>query len=124
MSEQYLILHKVRGEPSFDCATKISCPSCEAARQGLDHGNDYAGNCGQCDDGHWWITNSGHRAYPYWELRLDALYLGGEVAMTPNVADMPPDWPDHFQVQGEKPPSNFNIMSAIQGLMPKLKRRV
>lgn len=103
MSEQYLILHKVRGEPSFDCAEKM-----------------------EVDGEMWWITNSGYRAYPLrnWLLtdlspELD-LYSG---RLSIGLQDIE-SWPDHFQVQGEKPPSTFNIMEAIQGLLPKVRRRV
>jgi len=45
---QYLILHKVRGEPSFDCAVEIEPDM--------------------------WITNSGYRAYPYKKWSLDDLF--------------------------------------------------
>jgi len=92
---QYLILHKVRGEPSFDCAEEIE--------PGM------------------WITNSGYRAYPFLKWEFDSLIgLMSPVENSPGWAN----WPDHFQVQGEKPPSNFNIMEAISGLLPKIRRRV
>jgi len=42
---QYLILHKVRGEPSFDCAEEIEPDM--------------------------WITNSGYRAYPFQRWKID-----------------------------------------------------
>ena len=29
------------GEPAFDVASRIHCPLCEGARQGLDHGEAY-----------------------------------------------------------------------------------
>lgn len=100
MSEQYLILHKVRGEPSFDCATQV-----------------------WTDVGLIWITNSGHRAYPVWQAPLIDTIFEGNVIMK----DMPPiptDWPDHFQVQGEKPPPSFNIMDTIHKMLPKITRRI
>jgi len=41
---QYLILHKVRGEPSFDVAEKTTIG----------------------DEEGWILSTCGHRAYPYW----------------------------------------------------------
>lgn len=102
MSEQYLILHKVRGEPSFDCATKL-----------------------MIGDEEGWITNSGYRAYPYWHKKINEIIFDLNGTAFEGIANpIPADWPDHFQVEGEKPPPSFNIMNAIQGLMPKIKRRV
>lgn len=98
MTEQYLILHKVRGEPSFDCATKL-----------------------QIGDEEGWITNSGHRAYPY--------EIWGPMPECFNIA--PPelyakqsnwaDWPDHYQVKAE-PKIELNIGQLLSGLV-KFKRR-
>lgn len=54
MSEPYLILHKVRGEPAFDIAERLEQSS---ENSGAD----------------WWIIpTSGHRAYPldHWPLSL------------------------------------------------------
>src|SRR6266550_4910945 len=68
MSEPYLILHKVRGEPAFDVAEKV----------------------GEDDDGEVWIIpTSGHRAYPYeWRalMREDHYFK----------TTIPADWPDHY----------------------------
>jgi hypothetical protein len=118
----HLILHKVRGEPAFDVAEKMHCPVCEGARQGLDHGQDYAGNCNSCDDGWWWIIpTSGHRAYPWKTWSLETLFFrhwdGPEA--------LPENWPDHYEVdKGEAPKSNFNIMTIISPMMTKIKRRL
>lgn len=64
--ELYLIAHKVRGEPAFDVATRMSCPHCD------DQSGTPLG-CHECDSlGYWWIIpTSGHRAYPsdYYELK-------------------------------------------------------
>ena len=49
MSDLYLILHKVRGEPAFDIAQNIMI------------GNEEG----------WIIPTSGHRAYPYQRWSLD-----------------------------------------------------
>lgn len=52
MTELYLILHKVRGEPAFDIAENI----------------------GSEEDGDLWIIpTSGHRAYPSWHIELSKL---------------------------------------------------
>ena len=48
MTEPYLILHKVRGEPAYDVAYQM----------------DIGGELG------WLIPTSGHRAYPITQLRL------------------------------------------------------
>jgi hypothetical protein len=122
----YLILHKVRGEPVFDIADRLRCPVCEPMRQGLDHGQDYAGNCTSCDDGYWWIIpTSGHRAYPYVEWPLDSILPAGATDPDNLEYAIPPDWPDHYPMDaGEAPKSNFNIMTIISPMMSKFKRRL
>lgn len=51
MTEPFLILHKVRGEPAFDVAIRLE--------------DDSEGEC-------WIIPTSGHRAYPllWWDMGL------------------------------------------------------
>ena len=93
---QYLILHKVRGEPSFDCAEEIE--------PGM------------------WITNSGYRAYPVQSWRIDG--SDGLLESLP-IADVPGDWPDHFQVIEEravaKKGTGIDISGLIRNLLPKVK---
>lgn len=60
MSESYLILHKVRGEPAFDIATQI-----EATEGGSAPGHS--------SEVVWIIPTSGHRAYPCWHIELSRL---------------------------------------------------
>lgn len=100
MSEQYLILHKVRGEPSFDCATQV-----------------------WTDLGVIWITNSGYRAYPVWHAPLiDTLFEGNVI-----MKDMPPiptDWPDHFEVRSEGPKVKVDVSQLMLKLIPKIRRRI
>jgi hypothetical protein len=76
MSELYLILHKVRGEPAFDIAQSIG---------------------GDADGEIWVIPTSGHRAYPvqFWLLLgdLDEALVSPEKLM---LMQIPPDWPDHY----------------------------
>jgi hypothetical protein len=122
----YLILHKVRGEPAFDIADKLDCPVCESARQGLDHGRDYAGNCNSCDDGYWWIIpTSGHRAYPYQTWPMQMMWhhtTNGDYV--PTLVEPPAGWPDHYPMDvGAPPKPDINIMSLISGLLPKMKDR-
>lgn len=73
--EQYLILHKVRGEPAFDIA--------EPALIGTEQG--------------WIISTSGWRAYPYWSQPLNLLI---DWAMADihgrKPPEMPDDCPEHF----------------------------
>ena len=118
----HLILHKVRGEPAFDVASKLRCPICEGARQGLDYGQDYAGNCNSCDDGYWWIIpTSGHRAYPYWYAPLTEF----QTHLLADATLIPSDLPDHYQCEsGEAPKASFNILSIISPMMTKFKRRL
>jgi hypothetical protein len=87
---QYLILHKVRGEPSFDCAEEIE--------PGM------------------WITNSGYRAYPYAKWPLHEL-VNDEL-------EVPADWPDHFEVRGEKIQPKIDIGAMFAKLIPPIRRRI
>jgi len=77
MTDLYLIVHKVRGQPAFDIAEKIKCPVCEPIRQGLDQSSI---NCEACDhEGFWWIIpTSGHRAYPLLRWQIKNLCLADD----------------------------------------------
>jgi hypothetical protein len=105
----YLILHKVRGEPAFDIADKLQIG----------------------DEEGWIIPTSGHRAYPYMAWILDDLADISDINMNgnhtrPATLDhmVPADWPDHYQTEvGSPPKADFNIMSIISKLMPKMKDR-
>lgn len=108
MTEQYLILHKVRGEPSFDCAEKI-----------------------MIGDEEGWITNSGYRAYPVWSCKMTELghydfnlgYQG--LSEAKEWYPMPADWPDHFEVRSEGPKVQINFSQILSGLSRvKFKRRM
>jgi len=75
----YLICHKVRGQPAFDVAIQM-----------------------EMEDEVWWIIpTSGHRAYPWWQCRIDELdFLNGchpDLILT----DCPDPWPDHYWQPGQ-----------------------
>jgi hypothetical protein len=102
-------------------------------RQGLDNGNDHAGNCSACDDGYWWIIpTSGHRAYPYLTWNLEDLFDGSDINMNghhPKPWDLiegcPQDWPDHYECndKGTALPAGATVLSIIAKLMPKMRDR-
>jgi hypothetical protein len=72
MSEQFLILHKVRGKPAFDIAEQM-----------------------EMGDEVWWIIpTSGHRAYPWSFWKLGDHF---RQAYTP----IPDDWRDHYEWQSQ-----------------------
>jgi hypothetical protein len=64
MTEPFLILHKVRGQPAFDIAIRMKCPLCA---DGVRDCDEVMCDCGECEGlGYWWIIpTSGHRAYPF-----------------------------------------------------------
>jgi len=70
MTDLHLVLHKVRGEATFDVAQPVKI------------GNE---------DG-WIVPTSGHRCYPWmiWPL--------SQLGIKPFDRALPPDWPDHYQV--------------------------
>ena len=120
-NELYLVAHKVRGEPAFDIATHMTCPTCNAT-------ND---DCHACDGvGHWWIIpTSGHRAYPYWNKPLFEHYLvllpDGNMAWTQSqesfvdglMPDMPPGLRDHYLTEREAAKSLIDMLGLAK---PKL----
>lgn len=96
MTNLYLIAHKVRGEPAFDVAEHMTCPTCNGT-------NDH---CPSCDGaGHWWIIpTSGHRAFPYWDCKLNECLVNGMgeyESITYGVPNMPPSLRDHYTTTAE-----------------------
>jgi len=86
---QYLILHKVRGEPAFDVAEKL-----EPYKNGEEN---------------WIIPTSGHRAYPFMSWNLEDLMDTSDINNAgnhprPATFDdrVPDDWPDHYSVNDRK----------------------
>lgn len=86
MSDLYLVAHIVRGEPSFDIATR----------------EDIAVNEAGDEETFWIIPTSGHRAYPYWSQQIGwdghILYFneGLKGAVQYILPDPPADHPDHY----------------------------
>ena len=78
VSELYLILHKVRGEPAFDIAQKLQI-------------GEVVG---------WIIPTSGHRATPYkWWPLTDLERDIGQGYWDSVSFKLPADWPDHYAVR-------------------------
>jgi hypothetical protein len=90
---QYLILHKVRGEPAFDIAEKLQIG----------------------DEEGWIIPTSGHRAYPYqmWPIDHNRHPMEG----------IPPEWPDHYECKGEIVQPKIDISALLRKFAPKVHRR-
>ena len=102
MSEPYLILHKVRGEPAFDVAIKIQADDPDGV-----------------DEEVWIIPTSGHRAYPYTATPLATLATF--------CLPLPIDWPDHYSCNepSKKPePSLGGRLLERLGLVKPFNRRV
>jgi hypothetical protein len=125
MTEPYIIAHIVRSKPAFDIATCFSCPECNpaCAPSGL--------GCDECNhEGYWWIIpTSGHRAYPYWIRRLDAV-------MDPYMPDIfqrvyesdpgpiptpPPNHRDHYQVNAAPGTGLLSNLATRLGLIHPLR---
>jgi hypothetical protein len=99
---QFLILHKVRGEPAFDIA--------EPVKIGDEEG--------------WVLCTCGHRAYPYLTWRLDQLYTNGDRPVDFGDHDtVPSDWPDHYSPKPEAK-LKLNVLEVVSRMLPKLKRRI
>lgn len=98
MTELYLILHKVRGEPTFDIACRL-----------------------EEDEDCWIIPTSGHRAYPYRRWAMSDIYDGSDYdAPKPEYVmdnvDPPEDLPDHYQVNASPKESKANGDSLLASL--------
>jgi hypothetical protein len=96
MTDLYLILHKVRGEPAFDIAEKVMI------------GNEEG----------WIIPTSGHRAHPAWWWGLDELAEADD--FTPDISHYlnDPIWkdlPDHYSAKRDDSPA-IEHFRALLGL--------
>ena len=99
---QYLILHKVSGEPAFDIAHRMMIG----------------------DEEGWIVTTSGHRAYPYKKWALEDLYCKNEDCLY--EYDIPDDWPDHYNIHKKSIEPKIDrgalfgaIMNVVVGKFPR-----
>lgn len=94
MSEPYLILHRVRGQPAFDIAERMCSdePPCQPNCSGWN-----GETCNLVDV--WIIPTSGHRAYPLnWWAVEDLRDEDGSCMifkLTSNYKGFD-SWPDHY----------------------------
>lgn len=109
MTEPYLILHKVRGAPTFDIAIQIQIG----------------------DEEGWIIPTSGHRAYPYWSMKVDDLYVDAlDIERFQSIGSiiprMPDDYePDHYSCNSKptQRPTLFTGLLEQLGMVKKVERR-
>lgn len=106
MSEPYLILHRVRGEPAFDIAIEI-------------------------EKDMWIIPTSGHRAYPAWTWSLEDLADISDINNSGfhnkpyqfDTSCIPEDWPDHYSANDRPTKSTVgdkvSKLLEIIGVKPK-----
>ncbi len=87
----HLILHKVRGEPAFDVAYRMTFGSEEG----------------------WLIPTSGHRAYPAHHWKIDENLLGEDYWLP-----LPPDLRDHYTIN--TPPKREPPTQRAQSLLASL----
>ncbi len=115
----FLIAHSVRGEAAFDVALQMDCPHCMPEEPSADFFPIPEEGCAECDgNGFWWIIpTSGHRAFPYWFLPLNALYkrFGDIYDSLGEPPEMPSGWPDHYR---HGPVPKVNIMSLFKAQRP------
>ena len=111
MTELYLIAHKVRNEPAFDIAERIQIG----------------------DEEGWIIPTSGHRAHPYWDMKMPYVEWQGELRLALGqtiwtVPPMPASLPDHYPTAAEPrgaATAGHGLLARL-GLLRKttIKRRV
>lgn len=126
MNDLFLIAHKVRGEPAFDVATKTPCFMCqiqESVTGDLIEPRWPQAECTECDaEGFTWtIPTSGHRAYPYWQCKIET--FAGLIQLSENwdyktLPEMPSGLPDHYTTRAEP---KIDLIKAL-GLMEKSYR--
>jgi len=90
---QYLILHKVCGQPMWDMAEKI-----------------------ELGDEEGWITTSGHRCYPFRVIGSVDQLDGVTVWADP----IPDDWPDYSpEIDHSQPAVTFDMGKLLSALIPQ-----
>lgn len=127
MSEPYLILHKVRGQPAFDIARRMPCPHPER--------KDHSDCPFECQDGVWWlIPTSGARAYPYQWFEVIRLHFADnnkQILPLDELAQLLPEhWPDHYACNDRPLKETYEVKAKAVGLLQslglvtKIERRV
>jgi hypothetical protein len=121
---KYLILHKVRGESSFDVAIRTPCPVCRDRGEPCDDFNENTRH--PCDNGYWWIIpTSGHRAYPCASWSIDELGL--------TVPDVPTALRDHYgandldqygPLEDDDDKVKVDIGAVLSKLVKPIRRRI
>lgn len=115
----FLILHKVRGAPAFDIATRCD-----------DMGTP-------SDLGPWWIIpTSGHRAYPWRWWDLEDLRDVSDINQSDNshscpmhvVYALPEGWPDHYHCNDRPSRTATRIVGDLLSALglkrsPEIRRR-
>jgi len=107
MTQQYLILHKVRGEPQYDIAEK----------------------CMIGDEEGWVLSTCGHRAYPfrYWTLDdlkdVSDINNDGYHNRLSAMLSVPDNWPDHYEKK-EEPKVDITALINEFVTIPNFKRRI
>lgn len=129
-SDLFLIAHKVRGEPAFDVAHKMTCPHCDKGKVS-EEGTFEDEDCHECDSlGYWWIIpTSGHRAYPFFHIGLDEIEFegNGNYSLSSELASMPDGLPDHYTTRAAPTldlASALGIMRKLHAPTPPIKRRL
>ncbi len=125
MNEQWLVAHKVRGEPAFDVAERVVCAECgglDLANEGEGEGEGSGLPCPECDSlGYWWIIpTSGHRAYPYWS-EACAICIRDWVDVV--QLSCPIDLPDHYRPKAE-PKRTIDVSTLVKAKPFKMNRRI
>jgi hypothetical protein len=90
VTDLYLILHKVRGEPAFDIASKLQIG----------------------DEEGWIIPTSGHRAYPRANWPIDLALEDAAIFMLNCTEQVDWDtWPDHYPARSTDDRPTFTLES-------------
>jgi hypothetical protein len=90
MTEQYLILHKVRGEPQYDIAEK----------------------CMIGDEEGWVLCTCGHRCYPYRVISK----IGNQFMVDDNWAEHP----EHYSTKAEPKINISSLINSIVSFKRRL----
>ncbi len=114
----YLLAVIAHGKPVFEIGYRMRCPVCEPLRQVAMDGQSL--NCNECEGlGHWWITNTGWRARPYWSIAAEELRISNWDEMEPITNVCPPapeDWPDLFQSYIDRTPKRSEPSALLASL--------